>query len=109
MNGFINLNGGAENSCPTLDKIQLKLRQRQKKMENNETTLESPQLEIISGNPNAEELAAVTAVVLSLTRPRPNPHAPESSTIAGGWKSYWHTIRHAFIPGRDAWRSTFRR
>ena len=31
-----------------------------------------------------------------------------ASTLAGGWRSYWHTVRTPLVPGREAWRSSFR-
>lgn len=54
------------------------------------------------------ELAALTAVLVAMRRARGEPHAPETSTLAGGWKSYWHTVRNPLNPGREAWRSSFR-
>ncbi len=66
-------------------------------------------LQVVSGDPTDEELAAVTAVVVAARRGRPSPHAPYTGTVAGGWRSYWHTVRNPALPGREAWRSTFRR
>lgn len=65
-------------------------------------------LEIRSGQPTEVELAALALVVVALRRGRPDPHQPEASTLAGGWRSYWHTVRTPVIPGREAWRSSFR-
>jgi hypothetical protein len=67
-----------------------------------------PLLEVVAGSPTDEELAALTAVMVSLRRARPKPHTPSASTLAGGWRSFWHTIRSPLLPGRDAWRSSFR-
>lgn len=69
----------------------------------------TPVVEIVAGNPSDEDVAAITAILAMVRRGRGRPHAPQKSVIAGGWKSYWHTVRHPFLPGRDAWRSTFRR
>ena len=69
----------------------------------------TPVLQIVSGSPSEEELAAITAVVVASRRARPTPHAPYTGTVAGGWRSYWHTVRNPLLPGREAWRSTFRR
>ncbi len=63
---------------------------------------------IVAGEPTDEELAALGAVIIALRRARPAPHAPATSTLAGGWRSYWHTVRTPLVPGREAWRSTFR-
>lgn len=67
-----------------------------------------PALEIRSGHPTDTELAALTAVLVALQRDRPDPHPPAASTLAGGWRSYWHTVRTPLVPGREAWRSSFR-
>ena len=65
-------------------------------------------LQIVSGEPSDEELAALGAVIVALHRARPTPHAPATNTLAGGWRSYWHTVRTPLVPGREAWRSSFR-
>lgn len=65
-------------------------------------------LQVVGGNPTDEELAALGAVIVALRRARPEPHAPATSTLAGGWRSYWHTVRTPLVPGREAWRSSFR-
>lgn len=65
-------------------------------------------LEIRSGRPTDAELAALTLVIVALRRERPSPHQPMTSTLAGGWRSYWHTVRTPVVPGREAWRSSFR-
>ncbi len=66
-------------------------------------------VEIVSGNPTDEELAAIAAITVAVRRGRPEPHAPHTGTLAGGWRSYWHTVRNPLLSGREAWRSTFRR
>ncbi len=66
-------------------------------------------VEIVSGSPTDEELAVLGAVIIAARRGRPEPHAPFTGTVAGGWRSYWHTVRNPVLPGREAWRSTFRR
>ena len=63
---------------------------------------------IVAGDPTDEELAALGAVIVALRRSRPAPHAPETSTRAGGGRSYWHTVRTPLVPGREAWRASFR-
>lgn len=54
-----------------------------------------------------EEVAAVAAVLarLSVTEPlRPADDRP----LAGGWKSYYRTVRPSLVTGRDAWRTYHR-
>ncbi|WP_245581151.1 acyl-CoA carboxylase subunit epsilon [Propionicicella superfundia] len=63
---------------------------------------------VVKGHLTASELAALTAVVAVLRRERDRPHTPSTSTLAGGWKSYWHTVRNPLVPGSEAWRSSFR-
>ena len=63
---------------------------------------------VVGGNPTDAELAALGAVIVALRRERPAPHAPATSTVAGGWRSYWHTVRTPLVPGHEAWRSSFR-
>ena len=69
----------------------------------------APVLSVVSGNPTDEELAALTVVVAALRRGRGELSAPTNPRIVGGWKSYWHIVRGAMFPGRDAWRATLRR
>lgn len=64
--------------------------------------------EVVAGTPDDDELAALSAVLVALRRSRPAPHTPATSTLAGGWRSYWHTVRTPLVPGREAWRSSFR-
>ncbi len=66
-------------------------------------------VQIVTGDPTDEELAALGAIIVAIRRARPTPHVPETSTLAGGWRSYWHTVRTPLVPGREAWRSSFRR
>lgn len=67
-----------------------------------------PLLDVVGGEPTDEELAALAAVLVAVRRSRATPHAPSTSSLAGGWRSYWHTVRNPLLPGREAWRSSFR-
>ena len=54
-----------------------------------------------------EELAAVVAVLrarASSERLRAGSDRP----LAGGWKSYYRTIRQQAAPGQQAWRTSIR-
>ncbi|WP_300079872.1 acyl-CoA carboxylase subunit epsilon [Propioniciclava sp.] len=68
-----------------------------------------PALEVLAGEPDADELAALVTVLAMLRRERGRPHAPTDTRIAGGWVSRWHLVRHDVLAGASAWRSTFRR
>lgn len=63
---------------------------------------------VVKGHPSVAEVAALTAVLAVLRRERDRPHTPSNATLAGGWKSYWYTVRNPVVPGREAWRSSFR-
>ena len=65
-------------------------------------------VDVTAGHPSDAELAALTAVLVASLRGRPAPHTPVTSTLAGGWQSYWHTVRTPLVPGHEAWRSSFR-
>ncbi|MFZ2164197.1 MAG: acyl-CoA carboxylase epsilon subunit [Propionibacteriaceae bacterium] len=68
----------------------------------------TPKFSVVRGDPTDVELAALAAVLVAARRERGNPHAPATSTLSGGWRSYWHTVRNPLVPGREAWRSSFR-
>lgn len=76
-------------------------------MSQDDSTAANP-IDVRAGHPTDAELAALTAVIVALRRARPEPHEPVNSTLAGGWRSYWHTVRNPLVPGHEAWRSTFR-
>ncbi|PID50757.1 MAG: hypothetical protein CR980_02075 [Propionibacteriales bacterium] len=63
----------------------------------------------VSGNPTDTELAAALAVLSLLIQPRKLQAPVKDREIAGGWKSYWRTIRQPLHPGIDAWRGSLRR
>lgn len=69
----------------------------------------TPVFTVSSADLTEEELAALTVVIGAMRRERGELKAPENPRIAGGWKSYWHTVRQPLFPGRDAWRATLRR
>ncbi|GAA3866927.1 acyl-CoA carboxylase subunit epsilon [Tessaracoccus defluvii] len=54
-----------------------------------------------------EEIAAVTVVLTVATRPE-KLRSADDRPLAGGWKSYYRTMRAQLMPGRDAWRTYHR-
>ena len=73
--------------------------------EENETeAAERPLLRVLSGQPTAEELAALTAVVAALAaaKPRRRP-AP-----VGAWSPSADSLRQYLRPGPGAWRAVGR-
>ena len=64
-----------------------------------------PLLQVVRGEPDAEELAALTVVVAALSqqgRPRRRP------TPVGAWSSYGDAHRPALRPGPGGWRAAGR-
>ncbi len=54
-----------------------------------------------------EELAAVLAV-LQARATSDTLKAGSDRPLAGGWKSYYRTVRQQTVPGREAWRTSIR-
>lgn len=66
-----------------------------------------PVIEVVSGSPTDEELAALVAVIsASATAPAGPASEPEGS----GWAAYWRRMRGRGTPSpaTDAWRRSFR-
>lgn len=64
-------------------------------------------LQFTKANLTDDEVAAVTAVLASASR-RDTLRSADDRPLAGGWKSYYRTVRSPLITGREAWR-TFHR
>ncbi|HSO68492.1 MAG TPA: acyl-CoA carboxylase epsilon subunit [Arachnia sp.] len=54
-----------------------------------------------------EEVAAVVAV-LHASAGAEQLRSPHDRPLAGGWKSYYRTVRSPLMGGRDAWRTYHR-
>lgn len=54
-----------------------------------------------------EELAALFAVLQGRSTPD-KLKAGSDRPLAGGWKSYYRTVRQPAAPGREAWRTSIR-
>ena len=65
---------------------------------------EQPLLRVVRGEPTAEELAVLTAVVAALSTRREK----RKVTPVGAWASYSDAHRRPFQPGRGAWRAAGR-
>lgn len=64
-------------------------------------------LEFGKANLTEEETAAIAAVLVAASR-RDTLRSADDRPLAGGWKSYYRTVRGPLVTGRDAWR-TFQR
>lgn len=64
-------------------------------------------LEFSKAKLTEEEVGAITAVLAAASRPD-TLRSADDRPLAGGWKSYYRTVRGPLVSGRDAWR-TFQR
>ncbi|MCW2635463.1 MAG: hypothetical protein JWQ99_1830 [Blastococcus sp.] len=64
----------------------------------------APLLRVLSGEPSAEELAALTVVVAALSQRRARPRR----TPVGAWTSYADGHRRPLLPGHGGWRASGR-
>ncbi|MGO1385653.1 MAG: acyl-CoA carboxylase subunit epsilon [Arachnia sp.] len=66
-----------------------------------------PAFSVATGNATDEELAALFAILQASTVTE-TLKAGSDRPLAGGWKSYYRTIRQSAAPGREAWRNIIR-
>ena len=62
-------------------------------------------LEVISGNPDAEELAAVTAVLAGVLEELAAEQGKREQAATSAWARSQRAVRAPLIPGAGAWRS----
>ena len=55
-----------------------------------------------------EEIAALVVVLQALGMAEDRLTAADDRPLAGGWKSYYRTVRQQLVYGRDAWRTYIR-
>jgi acyl-CoA carboxylase epsilon subunit len=63
-----------------------------------------PLLQVVSGEPTAEELAALTVVVATLSQSRPR----RRPTPVGAWSSPAAVVRGPLLSGPGGWRAAGR-
>ena len=63
-----------------------------------------PLLQVVRGEPSAEELAALTVVVAALSQRRPR----RRPTPVGAWASFGDAHRQPLRPGPGGWRASGR-
>lgn len=66
-----------------------------------------PRLSFAKADLTEEEIAAATAA-LYLTFREERLRSADDRPLAGGWKSYYRTVRRPMVSGRDAWRTYHR-
>ncbi|MDQ1742587.1 MAG: hypothetical protein QOE23_926 [Pseudonocardiales bacterium] len=67
-------------------------------------TTSDPMFSITAGDPTAEELAAVTALLLTIARSR--AAGPQPAHQVGGWADPALRLRRPLPPGPGAWRAS---
>jgi len=55
-----------------------------------------------------EEIAALVVVLRARDMAEARLNAADARPLAGGWKSYYRTVRQQLVYGRDAWRTYIR-
>ncbi|WP_308128037.1 acyl-CoA carboxylase subunit epsilon [Modestobacter italicus] len=66
--------------------------------------VQSPLLTVVRGEPTAEELAALTVVVASLSQRRPR----RRPTPVGAWAERADVLRRPLLTGPGGWRASGR-
>jgi hypothetical protein len=64
-----------------------------------------PAVIVVSGNPDAEELAAITAVLSGVLDELAAEHNRRELTGPSAWQRSQRALREPLTPGRGAWRS----
>ncbi len=70
-------------------------------------TGDQPSLTFLKANLTEEEVAAIAAALIAGTREE-RLHSASDRPLAGGWNSYYRTVRRPLAGGRDAWRTYHR-
>ncbi len=70
-------------------------------------TGDAPRYVVTGSGATDEELAALLSV-LEARAGSDTLKAGSDRPLAGGWKSYYRTVRQQAAPGREAWRTSIR-
>jgi len=68
-------------------------------------TQSAPDIRIVSGNPDAEEIAAVTAVLSGVLEELADERGRELAVGTTAWQRSQRSLRGQLAPGHGAWRS----
>ncbi|MBX3067262.1 MAG: acyl-CoA carboxylase subunit epsilon [Microbacteriaceae bacterium] len=63
------------------------------------------QIQVVAGNPTAEELAAVVAVIEGMSAELEGTRAKLAEKAASAWRLSQRPIRFPILPGLTIWRS----
>ncbi|WP_166349250.1 acyl-CoA carboxylase subunit epsilon [Phytoactinopolyspora limicola] len=64
---------------------------------------DQPLVQVVTGHPSDDELAAVVAVISAKSAAPADPPEPAQPST---WAAYWRTVRTPLRPGPGAWRSS---
>jgi aryl-alcohol dehydrogenase-like predicted oxidoreductase len=75
--------------------------------ETDETTIDVVETDVavISGNPDPEELAALTAVLAEVLEELAAEQGRRESAVISAWSRSQRGVRGTIVPGAGAWRS----
>jgi len=65
----------------------------------------APAISILGGNPTAEELAAVTAVIAGVLEELANEHSRAAADGPSAWQRSQRQLRGPLHPGAGVWRA----
>lgn len=65
--------------------------------------MSEPVVRVVKGDPTAEELAALVAVVTARSTA---PAVPAEPQRASNWATYWRNARQPLHPGPGQWRAS---
>ncbi|MGV8845682.1 acyl-CoA carboxylase subunit epsilon [Tessaracoccus sp.] len=63
---------------------------------------------VVQGTGASDEELAALLTVLEARSVSDTLKAGSDRPLAGGWKSYYRTVRQQAAPGREAWRTSIR-
>ena len=66
-------------------------------------TEQAPEFTVLSGNPTATELAAVTAVLTAMVEQADGRRMPVAAPSRNAWALSQRMLRRAIVPGNGAW------
>ncbi|MFV0429420.1 MAG: acyl-CoA carboxylase subunit epsilon [Arachnia sp.] len=69
---------------------------------------DEPRYRVSAPGATDDELTALIAVLAGRAAAPDQLRSAEDRPLAGGWKSYYRTVRTQHAPGRDAWRTSIR-
>ena len=66
-------------------------------------------LKVVRGNPNAEELAVIAAVLQASLQNAQNSSNPQAEDSHSSWSRNSAQLRSTLVPGNGQWQAAYRR